>query len=75
LKERRAQMAKTLIDLDEELLGLARHALGTATKKATVNAALREVVRRWAAVEFAQLARGGVLGGLTRDEPVERPCR
>lgn len=37
-------MAKTLIDLDEELLAEATLALGTVTKKETVTAALRRVV-------------------------------
>jgi Arc/MetJ family transcription regulator len=37
-------MAKTLIDVDEELLAEATTALGTATKKDTVNEALRKVV-------------------------------
>lgn len=36
-------MAKTLIDLDEDLLAAARTALNTTTKKDTVNAALRQV--------------------------------
>ena len=36
-------MAKTLIDIDEEYLVAAQQVLGTATKKDTVNAALREV--------------------------------
>jgi Arc/MetJ family transcription regulator len=36
-------MAKTLIEIDEEYLAAAQQALGTATKKDTVNAALREV--------------------------------
>ncbi len=53
-------MAKTLIDIDDELLAQARQILGTGTKKETVNTALREVVRRWAAVEFSALARSGV---------------
>jgi len=57
-------MAKTLIDIDDELLERAQHVLGTATKKATVNGALREVVRRWAAAEFGELARSGVFAGL-----------
>ena len=35
------EMAKHLIDLDEELLGAARAQLGTTTIKATVNEALR----------------------------------
>ena len=36
-------MTKTLIDIDDEYLAAAQQALGTATKKDTVNAALREV--------------------------------
>jgi len=36
-------MAKTLIEIDEEYLVAAQQILGTATKKDTVNAALREV--------------------------------
>ncbi len=36
-------MAKTLIEIDEEYLAAAQQVLGTATKKDTVNAALREV--------------------------------
>ena len=36
-------MTKTLIDIDDEYLVAAQQALGTATKKDTVNAALREV--------------------------------
>jgi Arc/MetJ family transcription regulator len=37
-------MTKTLIDVDDELLEEATTALGTATKKDTVNEALRKVV-------------------------------
>jgi len=36
-------MTKTLIDIDDEYLAAAQQALGTTTKKDTVNAALREV--------------------------------
>jgi Arc/MetJ family transcription regulator len=36
-------MAKTLIDVDEEQLAAALKVLKTATKKDTVNAALRQV--------------------------------
>ncbi len=53
-------MAKTIIDLDDELLTRARQILGTATKKDTVNRALREIVRQEAAKEFVRLARSGV---------------
>lgn len=37
-------MAKTLIDIDDDLLEAARAALGTSTKKDTVNSALRSVL-------------------------------
>lgn len=36
-------MSRTVIDLDDELLADVSKALGTSTKKETVNAALREV--------------------------------
>ena len=38
-----AAVTKTLIEIDDEYLAAARQALGTATKKDTVYAALREV--------------------------------
>jgi Arc/MetJ family transcription regulator len=57
-------MSKTLVDIDDDLLTQAQRILGTATKKATVNAALREVVRRWAAQELSALARSGVFAGV-----------
>jgi Arc/MetJ family transcription regulator len=50
-------MPKTLIDIDEDLLAQARQILGT--KKDSVNAALREIVRRDAAARFLDLARNG----------------
>jgi Arc/MetJ family transcription regulator len=53
-------MPKTLIDLDEDALADAQRVLGTVTKKDTVNAALREVVRRRAASDFVGLAADGV---------------
>jgi Arc/MetJ family transcription regulator len=37
-------MARTVIDLDDELLASVAKELGTSTKKDTVNAALREVM-------------------------------
>ncbi len=68
-------MPKTLIDVDEELLEQARLVLATNTKKATVNAALREVVRQWAVVEFATLARSGLFERLLKADQEQRPCR
>lgn len=52
-------MTKTLLDLDEDLLDEATHALGTTTKKDTVTEALRLAIeqsraRRTAAVENLQ---------------------
>ena len=38
-----AAMTKTLIEIDDEYLAAAQQVLGTATKKDTVNAALRGV--------------------------------
>ena len=37
-------MARTVIDLDDELVASVARELGTTTKKDTVNAALREVL-------------------------------
>ncbi|WP_439677958.1 type II toxin-antitoxin system VapB family antitoxin [Embleya sp. MST-111070] len=37
-------MARTVIDLDDDLLAAVAQALGTGTKKETVNTALREVL-------------------------------
>jgi Arc/MetJ family transcription regulator len=37
-------MARTVIDLDDELVATVARELGTSTKKDTVNAALREVL-------------------------------
>ncbi|MEV0278284.1 type II toxin-antitoxin system VapB family antitoxin [Streptomyces sp. NPDC050610] len=39
-------MSKTMIDIDDEALALAAEALGTKTKKDTVNAALAEIGAR-----------------------------
>lgn len=39
-------MARTLVDVDEDALASATRALGTRTKKDTINAALREVGSR-----------------------------
>jgi Arc/MetJ family transcription regulator len=58
-------MAKTLIDVDDELLDEASVALGTATKKDTVNEALRRAVeatreqRRQARENLQRLAADG----------------
>jgi Arc/MetJ family transcription regulator len=61
-------VAKTLIDIDDELLFEAQRILGADTKKATVNAALREVVRWEAAAIFLEIARAGVFGTVQKNE-------
>jgi len=68
-------MSKTLIDIDDELLVRSQEILGTPTKKDTVNTALREIVRRAAAKEFARLARDGAMDDLLDPEFAERAWR
>lgn len=58
-------MAKTLLDVDEDLLAEATTALGTSTKKDTVNGALRFTVeeirarRERALARLQEIARNG----------------
>ena len=68
-------MSKTLIDIDDDLLAKSQQILGTTTKKDTVNAALREVVRLKAAEDFIELARGGIFDDLLDPEVAERAWR
>jgi Arc/MetJ family transcription regulator len=66
-------MARTLIDVDDELLAGAARALGTRTKRDTVNAALRSVVtaqsrlRELAAVRSGELADPEAMRELRED--------
>ena len=54
-------MTKTLVEIDDEYLAAAQQALGTATKKDTVNAALREVAALAARRrDLQRLASGGL---------------
>jgi Arc/MetJ family transcription regulator len=57
-------MAKTLIDIDDDLLVRTQQALGTTTKKDTVNTAMRELLRRIAADELIEMGRGGAFKSL-----------
>lgn len=62
-------MAKTMIDIDEDLLAYAAEILGTKTKKATVDAALRAVTARQArAREFAAIQSGELDLSRVREE-------
>jgi Arc/MetJ family transcription regulator len=48
-------VSSTVVDLDDEALSLASEELGTKTKVATVNAALRRVANQRAAVRMLEL--------------------
>jgi len=48
-------MSRTVIDLDDEALLLASQELGTKTKVATVNAALRRVANQRASARMLEL--------------------
>ena len=61
-------MAKTLIDVDEEALAAAQEALGTSTKKDTVNAALRAVAALAARRRDLQRLVSGGLPDLANDQ-------
>jgi Arc/MetJ family transcription regulator len=66
-------MARTVIDLDDELLTSVARELGTSTKKDTVNAALREVLaNRRRAVALTRLREAASDGafdlGLLQDK-------
>ncbi len=68
-------MSKTLIDIDDDLLAQSQEILGTTTKKDTVNAALREVVRLKAVRELIEMGRAGVYDDLLDPEIAERAWR
>jgi Arc/MetJ family transcription regulator len=54
-------MAMTAVDIDDQVLDRARAILGTRTKKDTINAALREVVRRQAAADLVELLKSDAI--------------
>ena len=57
-------MSRTVIDLDDELVAEVAQALGTRTKKDTVNTALREVLEsRRRAVALTRLREAAADGG------------
>ena len=64
-------MTKTLIDIDDDLLEAAREALGTTTKKDTVNTALREVL----ATQQRRRAADDLMAWTSRHEPLDRDAR
>lgn len=61
-------MARTVIDLDDELVADVAKALGTSTKKDTVNTALREVLEtRRRALALARLRASAAEGAFDLD--------
>ena len=68
-------MAKTLLDIDDEYLAAAQQVLGTATKKDTVNAALREVTTLAARRRDLQRLMSGRLGDLDDEEVMRAAWR
>ena len=71
-------MSRTVIDLDDDLVADVARALGTRTKKETVNTALREVLEnRRRAVALTRLrgttADGGFDLALLEDKANYRP--
>jgi Arc/MetJ family transcription regulator len=63
-------MAMTSVDIDLEILEEAGKALGTATKKDTINAALREVLRIRAAQELMDMLQSGDTFEVTTPEDI-----
>jgi Arc/MetJ family transcription regulator len=66
---------KTLIDIDNDLLARSQEILGTTTKKDTVNAALREVVRLRAVQDLTELGKAGIYDELMDAQVAERAWR
>jgi Arc/MetJ family transcription regulator len=61
-------MSRTVIDLDDELVAEVARALGTRTKKDTVNTALREVLEnRRRAVALTRLREAATEGAFDLD--------
>jgi Arc/MetJ family transcription regulator len=68
-------VAKTLIDLDEGLLDAAQAALGTRTKKETVNRALAEAVASAARKREIERLDGGAYADLGDGAVTEQAWR
>ncbi|SFC56705.1 type II toxin-antitoxin system VapB family antitoxin [Streptomyces aidingensis] len=61
-------MSRTVVDLDDDLLAEVARALGTSTKKETVNTALREVLEnRRRALALARLRGAAEEGAFDLD--------
>src|SRR5258708_8288128 len=69
-----ANMAKTIIDVDEDYLAAAQQVLHTQTKKDTVNAALREVAALAARRRDLQRLTSGGLPDPPDNPVIPPPC-
>jgi Arc/MetJ family transcription regulator len=70
-----AAVSTTQIELDQELLEQAASILGTTTKKATVNEALRRVVRSEARRRHLEELAAGALPDLSDPEIMQAAWR
>jgi Arc/MetJ family transcription regulator len=68
-------MSTTQIELDQDLLEQAARILGTSTKKATVNEALRRVVRTEARRRHVEELASGALPDLSDPEIMQAAWR
>lgn len=68
-------MAKTVVDLDDELLAEAARVLGTTTKKDTVNRALAELVGRRRRQDLVEWLGSDPLPDLRDPEVLEQAWR
>lgn len=68
-------MTKTLIDLDDAVLERAQELSGLPTKKAVVNSALRDYVRRMELSRYADFVAGGALADLGDPDVVKQAQR
>lgn len=65
-------MAKTSVDIDMDRLGQAKEILGTETIRDTIDAAIRDVIRRAAVQDLVSLAESGAFAALLEPGVEER---
>lgn len=68
-------MTKTLVDVDDELLAKAQHALGANTKKDTINRALADAVAAAARRREIERLDAGLYSDLGNPAVMERAWR
>ena len=68
-------MARTLVDIDDELLDEAMKATGQRTKRGAITVALEEVVRRMRDQELVRQLKDGMLQDLGDPEVIRSAQR